>query len=90
MNIIKGLLQFKFNTNSRICSVLDADISKNSARTKKSWQGLRHGSLSQRAKSFFWFGYSWKMAAAEKLVKLPVAASRNLNGKILNSKLFNK
>ncbi len=90
MNVIKGLLQFKFNTSSWVCSKLDAGIAKNSARAKKSRQDLHQGSLPQRAKSFFGFSYSWKMAAAEKLVKLPFAASRALNGKILNSKLFNK
>ena len=88
MKVLKGLIQFKFNLSSRVCAKLEGDIAKNVARTKQSWAGLREGSLSQRAKSFFWFGYSWKMAAAEKLVSLPFAASRSLNGKALNSKLF--
>jgi hypothetical protein len=80
MKVIKSLIRMKFNIASKICGKLDAAIAKNDVRAKKSWSGLRQGSLTQRAKSFFLFGYSWKMAAAERLVKVPFAVSRKLNG----------
>jgi len=83
MSVLKGLIQWKFNLSSRACSALDGAIAKNDARANKSWSGLKHGSLTARAKNFFVFGCSWKLAAAERLVKLPFAASRKLNGYFL-------
>ena len=83
MKVIKNLIRMKFNLSSKVCAKLDAAIAKNDARANKSWPGLRQGSLSERAKSYFKFSYSWKMAAAERLVKVPFAVSRSLNGKFV-------
>ena len=80
MKVIKNLIRMKFNLSSKVCAKLDAAIAKNDVRANKSWAALREGSLTSRTKSFFTFGYSWRMAAAERLVKVPFAVSRKLNG----------
>jgi hypothetical protein len=75
MKVLKNL-----NLSSKVCDKLDAAIAKNDALARKSWPGLKRGSLTQRVKALFWFGYGGKLAAAERLVKLPFAVSRKLNG----------
>lgn len=83
MKVLKKLIKMKFNISSKVCDKLDAAIAKNDALANKSWPGVKKGSLTARAKSVFLWGCGWKMAAAERLVKVPFAVSRKLNGHFL-------
>ena len=80
---LKSFLQKTFDMSARVCSKLDADIAKNIVRGKKSWEGIHEGSLSKRAKSYYWVSASWKLAAGEKIAKAPFAALRGVSERLL-------
>jgi len=77
------LLQSAFNKSSNACSRLDAAAAKNMVKFRKSRHGMTEGSLSKRAKAYFWMGTSIKLAGAEKIAKLPFAAVRGVSRKLL-------
>jgi hypothetical protein len=72
------ILQKIFDINAGICTRLDGAAENQLAQARQSAKGMKEGSLSQRAKAFFWAGSHTKLGIGAKIAQAPFAVRRNV------------